>query len=405
MFGSTGLQTTLASCSGAEVQLLGDGSYRVRLVELARHKKLIEIVSKQEFSGGLPDIIKGKVSGPLALSITGKGVLIKKTKRLDHISEQSLQHLFPQLKLGEFYLQHFVGEEFSFIGLIRKEIADAIIAAFKELNIPILMLSLGPFIVDQIIPQLNSYGTALSFDGHQVLLSEEKLWTDYTYHPDAKSQFPIKVDIEVIPEQFLLAYATAFQLMLNTQLDLIAVEDEAIQENLQELSAQLKFQKHGGFALLAFFVLLLANFLLLGFYNSENEALSGKLGQKSDVVENRQKLEDEVKVKERLVQKLGWNKGYRYAYLSDQIGQTLPLGIKLDELQINPLWEIRAGLTGDIQQDFASIRIKGQTKSVNAINDWIYLLKDKKWVKEVKLEKYTVDDQKQAQVFTLHLTY
>lgn len=399
------LQSTLTKCTGAEVQLLQDGSCTVRFVELLRDKKLIEIVKQQEFSGNLAELIKGRVSGPLAISITGKGVLIKKTKRLAQISEQSLQHLFPQMKLSEFYLQHFVGAEFSFITLIRKEIADHILNAFKDLEVSILMLSLGPFVVDQVIPQLNSYGNTLSFDGHQVLFSEDKLWTEYSYHPEANAPFPIKVDIEVIPEQFLLAYATAFQLMLNAQLDPIAVEDTVIQERLQESTAQLKFQKRGTLVLMSFFVLLLVNFLLLSFYNSENEALSSRAGQKSDVVENRQKLEEELKVKERLVQKLGWNKGYRYAYLSDQIGKTLPPGVRLDELQINPLSEIRTGLAGDVPQEFASMRIKGQTKNVNAINDWIYILKEKKWVKALQLEKYAVDDQKQTQVFTIHLTY
>lgn len=392
MFSLPGFDKGLTNCAGAEVRLEQDGTYKVRLVRLSIEKKLVEIVSKKIYAGSSSKIVSDVIAEPLAITITGKGVLIKKTSRLEVVSEQNLQHLFPALKLGDFYVQHFPSGEYSFISIVRRDIADAVVKAFKDQGSDVLMMSLGAFVVDQIIPQINAYDGILKFDGHQVSFDTEKQWQEYVYIPGSKADFPLKIDIETMPEDFLLAYATAFQLIINDKLDLIAAESETLDHNFREFIARLKFKKNGMLLLGFFFLLLMLNFLVFSIYNSDNEELVSKAGKQSYVYENSQKLQEEVKAKEDLVKKLGWNKGYSYAYLCDQIGLTLPKGIVLDELTINSL---KAG----------SMRIKGQTKSVYSVNDWMYELKEKSWVKDVQLEKYGEDDQRETQVFTILLNY
>jgi hypothetical protein len=405
MSGLLSLNHNLTACAGAEVHVKQDGSYDVRLLRLSLHKKLIQIDAKKRYSGSSAKIITDSLAEPLAITITGKGVLIKKTNRLDVISEGTLQHLFPTFKLAEFYMQHFAAGEHSYISIIRKEIADAVIEAFKKQGVEVFMLSLGPFVVDQVIPQINSYEGILKFDGHQVTLNADKTWTAYTYDAEVKSAFPLKIDIEKMPEEFLVAYATAFQLILNDKLELVEVESEQVSQKLSELMAKQKFKKYGAAALFFFFGLLMLNFLVLSAYNSNNQELMSKAGQQSYIYENRQKLEEEVKGKENLVKKLGWNKGYSYAYLCDQIGRSVPKEVLLDELSINSLFGGSTGLIKETPLETGRLIIKGQTSSIYAINDWIYDLQQKSWVKNVQLEKYTADDQKQAQVFTILLKY
>lgn len=400
------LNSGLNNCSGAEIHLKQDGSCSVRMVSLSISKKQIHIEAKKEYSGMMPEVLeKSDLEGPLAITVTGKGVLIKKTACLEIITEQSLQHLFPHMKLSEFYIQHFSSGAFSYIAVIRKEIAERIISSFKGIGLDVVIFSLGPFVADQICPQINVYGEILRFDGHQVIFDENKNWREYSFSADTKAEFPIKVDIEIMPEQFLLAYAVAFQLALHERLDLIEVEANEIKNNLSEFLARLKFKQIGMLMLVFFFVLLMGNFLLLSHYNSANQDLINATGEKSYVFENRQKLEEDVKMKEIKLLKLGWNKGFRYAYICDQIGQTVPKEIKLNELQINTLSSTTTGILDEPEPKNGVIRIKGQTGSIYAVNNWIYTLKDKSWVKEVKLEKYTADDQKQVQVFTMFLSY
>ena len=395
----------MSACAGAEVHLLADGTFDIRMVQLSLQQKLIHIEEKKECKGGLDQIRSIDLKGPLAVTLTGRGVLIKKTGRLESLTEQSLRHLFPGFKPEEFYLQHFKSAVSSFVALIRKEIADPVLLALKKQGAEILLFGLGPFVVDQVIPQLNNYQENLVFDGHKVTLDTQKDWMDYQFTPGLKAEFDLKIDIELIPEHFLVAYAAAFQLILNDRLELIEVESDEIKRRLIEFSAKLKFQRNGAIVLFSFFVLLLLNFLIFSFYHSANEQLAGKAGQRSNLYAGRQKLEAEVKEKEKQVKQLGWNHGEHYAYLCDQIGQTVPASILLNELSVNPLKGNGLVSSEKNELETGSMRITGQSASVYVINDWIYALKQKPWVKAVQLQKYATDDQKGVQVFTLLLSY
>jgi len=399
-----GMPYGMTGCTGAEVHMLADGTFTIRVVELSLHKKLIHISSKKAYTV-TPDQIKiPGLQGPVAITMTGKGVLIRKTALLETITEQSLKQLFPGFKPEEFYLQHFRSGGNSFIAFVRKEIADPIIAAFKKQGIQVLLLGLGPFVVDQVIPQLNHYGGSLNFDGHQLPLDQEKAWLDYSYQAGTGSDFELKIDSELMEEQFLLAYASAFQLLLNDRLELIAVESEQIRQDLVELTAKLKFKHRGMLILFFFFALLLINFLLFSFYNAANQQLAGKAGQRSDLFTDRQKLEAEVKEKEAQVKLIGWNHGLSYAYLCDQIGQTIPAAVTLSELSIGGLKE-EFGSAQKVSPKTGRMKITGQSASVYIIHDWIYALQQKRWVKAVQLESYATDAQQGAQVFTLLVSY
>lgn len=402
---SLDLNQGLGSCAGAEVHLNQDGSYYVRLIRLSLNKKLIKIEAKKCYVGSEAMITDFVLEEPLAVTLSGKGVLIKKTTRFDEASENTLQHLFPALKLEEFYIQHFPSGPHSFVAIVRREIADAVISVFKKHGAEVMMLSLGPFAVDQVIPQLNVYGETLNFDGHELKLNEEKEWIGYSYSAEKKTDFPLKIDIEPISHEYLLAYATAFQLILNDKLDVVEVVSEHLKQNLSLVLARLKFKFYGTAMIIFFFVLLMINFLTLSTYNASNEELMSRAGKQSYIFENRTKLEKDVKEKELLVKKLGWNKGYKYSFLCDQIGSTLPKKVTLDELQINALSSNKTGLLKDTPLELGTMKISGYTNNVYAINEWIHDLKQKNWVKEIKLEKYATDDQLQAQVFTILLKY
>jgi len=403
-------QEGLSKCAGAEVFIKADGTFELRLVRLSLQRALVQVEAKKEFNGTLDKLFPDKLltelgNTPLAITLTGRGVLIKKTAKLELLSEQNLQHLFPNLKLAEFYVQHFVSGGSSFVAIVRREIADGVLKAFKKQGVQVMVMSLGPFVADQVIPQLNVYNGDLSFHGHRIQLDEEKTWQEYIYSPGSNSGFKLKIDIEEMPEQFILAYASAFQLMLHERLELVEVESGELSGQLREYTAQLKFKRNGMFILVGFFVLLLMNFLVFGYYNSANQQMAGRAGQQSSVTVNKEKMEREVKEKEGMVNSLGWNKGLRYAYLCDQIGQTVPGTILLTEMTINNPRNPGSSLLKEAAAEPYTIRIKGQAGNVYVLNDWIYVLKQKAWVKKVELEKYMSDEQQQTQVFTLLLNY
>ena len=70
--------------------------------------------------------------------------------------------------MEDFYLQNFVSGDSSFVSLIRQKDANQWIDKLNALGFTTLMLSLGPFPVQQILQQLNLYGEEVVFDGHQI---------------------------------------------------------------------------------------------------------------------------------------------------------------------------------------------------------------------------------------------
>ena len=395
----------LHSCRGAEVHFLGDGAVMLRLLDLALQKDKLQIVEKREYTGGLDCLPGLEVDGPIALNITGKGVLIKKTARLESLHEASLRQLFPGYRAEEFYAQHFSSAEQSFVAFIRKEIADRVLAAFRSHGAQVMLFSLGPFVIDHVIPMLNNYGTSLNFDGHQLTLNEEKQWLNYSYIAGSTTGFELKIDIEPIEERFLLAYSAAFQLILNERLELVCVSDAGMKLALTEMIAGIKFRKNSMLILFALLGLLLLNFLLFSYYHQANQELAGKAGRRSGLMVDRQALEKEVAEKEKKVNLLGWNHGLRYSFLCDQIGQTVPAAIQLFALDINAEKEkTQHSVLTDLIET-GTMRITGQAANVYVINEWMHRLKQRAWLKTVQLEKYGRDEQQDRQVFTVLLKY
>ncbi|MDB5012817.1 MAG: hypothetical protein JWQ25_1019, partial [Daejeonella sp.] len=155
-----------------------------------------------------------------------------------------------------------------------------------------------------------------------------------------------------------------------------------------------------------FFIGLLINFFVFNYYNDQNQNLSLAVGQSSSNIESIQQLQSGIASKEKLLQDLGWNKGVSYAYLCDQIGLSTPSNVQLLELNINPALAVSNLTLGKtITYETGKIKVSGQVTDVKTINDWIYVLKDKSWVKKINLKSFFPDEQKQVQKFTLIITY
>jgi hypothetical protein len=395
------LTSSLDSCTGAEIKMMGDGTVGLRLLKLSLDKKLINIISKNNEESKLENL-GANLSGPVAITVTGRGVLIKKTKRAEELTNAVIQALFPGLKFTDFYVQNFVSEECSFVSLIRKETLDQVLSALNNNACQVLNVSIGPFVIDHVIPQLNVYNDSLVFDGNSISLNRNRSWNDYMPNVLNESEFEFKLDIEVIEEQFLLAYASAFQLILNHSLVPIQIEVDEVKLIKADFYAKLVFEKRVTIVAALLFLSLLFNFFLFHYYNSENQNFTGMVGQRSEVLVNRKKVQSDINEKERLVEKLGWNNGLSYAFICDQIGEIVPSSVTLTEVSINSnsLKDIAQTQLGTRQ-----VKIGGQAQDVYALNRFIYAFKNRKWVKQVKLQRFIFDEQKQTQLFNIIVDY
>lgn len=396
----------LKSCTGIEVNILADNTISGRLCEISLQKDALSIDKKVQVEGEIANLT-GKIppEKPVSLSITGKGILTKKISREEELSDEKLSRLFPNIKPEQFYIQNFISGEFSYVSIIRKEVLDEMLQRLRKADISILLVNLGPFGASHILRQLNSYGKEVHFDGHVISLSGKDDWDNYKYSPSARSDFPLKIDIEPIAEQFVLAYAAAFQLGLYHQLNALRLPVDAINNNLTDFEEKQKFNFRLVATLAVFFILLFSNFLLFSYYSSENNVLQTQESKSAASVETLVNTEDDIAKKEKLLKDLGWYKGISHAWLADQLAQSLPTGISLKEISINPLNSVESNRQRKEIYKIGTIEITGETIDMDPVNEWIYALKNKNWPHRVNLDSFSPSAENDKQYFAVTINY
>lgn len=398
--------TSNTNCTGLELRMQADGSYLGKVCAVSVRKNLLNIDQKVEVAGTLDTILK-KIprDRPLAVTLTGKGILTRKIAGGTGDEERLLNEAFPNIKTDQFYVQDFEGEEGVFVTVVRKDVADTVLAAFDREGLAVLTITAGPFVLSHILPQLNTYDNEICIDGHLIHYTKDWKWENYRFESGREAEFPFKIGIEPLAEGFLTSYATAFQFALRDRLQPVILRVPAVEETLGEFDQKQRFNLRLSVVLGSLFILLLVNFLLYSYYNSENERLLSKVSQTSASMDGIQQLEKQITVNERLLKELGWNKGIRMAWLADQIGQTIPSSLRLLELGINPLDQTESSRQRKDIYSPGTIRIKGEASDPAAVNNWIYALKELKWVKQVNLDSFSPSQNSDKQEFMITINY
>jgi len=393
----------LNSCTGIEIHILPDGSLSGRYCMVTTGKDSLDIIEKGLLDENLLSVSSKLPGRRVALTLTGKGVLVKKITEDNAGGSLQLNNLFPNLKAEDFYVQHFVSGSNIFISIIRRELVDDILLKLQKHGVEILLVSVGPFSASHILRQLNFYGGEAVFDGHQISSNKEHEWEEYKYVKGAQTGFPLKIGIEVVSEQLVLAYAAAFQLALYPRLDAVSLPVDRIEEQLVDFEQKQKFNFRGAVILSAFFLLLLVNFIAFTHFNSLNESLLSQVNHSASSVESMQKTENEIKVKENLIKELGWAKGINYAWICDQLGQSVPAGLKLKQLAVNPVNGTETNRQRREVFDTGKLMISGDAGEISEVNDWILRLKSVSWIKQVNLESFSpsADDEKQSFIISI----
>ncbi len=398
------IRSWFKSVTGVEIHALPDGTYKLRSCEITLEKQELTIGKRNEDSELKSFLAKLPKDNPVALTLTGKHVLNKKIAGTDDWQPGMLSAVFPDLKVEQFYIQYFKGLKDSWVAIVRKDIADELIRGIKAAGLKALALNLGPFPVAPVLRQLNNYNNQIVFDGHRIAYNQEQQWAGYSYIPGDQAEFPLKIGIESIQQQHLLAYSTAFNLALHEVLPEHGVLAHAIQEELAEFKEEKKFKHRGLVFLISLFMLLLINFLLFQYYQGQNETLLSRVNRSAASTEQLEDKESAIRKNEVLLGDLHWNKGFSMAWLADQIGQTVPSSVLLHELSINPQ-KVKKSSTENVQYEVGNIVVRGQTSDLKQVNNWIYELQDKDWVKQVELKNFSVADEEGRQQFTLNIRY
>jgi len=385
--------------AGISIHINADGSLSISLCTVSViAKKVPEIFSFEDLKKLLP------AKSFVVLNLSGKGILHKRIEKTAEFNAGNFNLILPNANPDDFYIQNFISGGYSFVSVIRRADADRWIEAIINMGFIPLMLSLGPFPVQNIISQLNVYGNEIIFNSH-IILRDDGNWTDYRYDESAESPFALKVDLEGINEQIVIPYAAAFQLVLASKLDVIKAEVPGLEAAFTQKIADDKLKVQGFLVLAVFFTLLLINYALLSWLNTSNTVLAEQANMTAQSTSGIDELNKEIKQKDSIVQVLGWEGGINKCALIDQVASMLPPELTWREVALNPIDIASSRVQKSVAFFKRQIRITGNSEKIIPVNEWIARVRTKPWVKTIQLDSYTFNGELNTGQFTITISY
>lgn len=392
----------LNETTGLSMTLQADGNAVMQACAVVVNGERLTIVKKLASVAGL-ESVPAKL--PVALNLSGKGVLQKQIERTEEINQNNFSLVLPNAEMSDFYVQNFISGGCSFVSVIRKTEADKWITLLREKGLDPVMLSLGPFPVLHVLPQLNFYNSEVIFNGNVIRRNEQGEWTSVRFDASVLSPFPLKAESESIDEKLVVAYAAAFQLALADKLDPVQAGVPPLARALEKLVADRKLKIYGVAALGVFFILLLINFLLFSWLNGANAGLTEQVSRFAQSSEDMQKVNEQVQQKQTLLKTLGWEGVINKSALIDQVAALLPPEVTWGEAAVDPVDQSGSRAQKFIVFADRRLRITGDAGKIIPVNEWIARVKTKPWVKNIQLESYTFNNELNTGQFVISIDY
>lgn len=392
--------------AGVAIHIQKDSRLVIGCCQVKILKEELSFGKKVTGLSGIPQIadhIKPQI--PLALNLSGKGIIYKQVDSKTLIDAKNFASILPNADVKDFYIQQFSSGKKNFVALIRKETADTYLEALQGMGFKVLMLSLGPFPVHFIWQQLNVYDQELLFSGVRITIDNDGDWLALDFDPQFRANYQLKIDLETVEEGLIMPYAAVFQMLLSAKLDAVEVPVPGLSEMYRKTISQKKLKVQATLVLVACFVLLFVNFILFSSLFGQNQQLSAALNNSVQNVADLKKLDDQTKEKEGLLLAIGWEGTIDNSRLIDQLATLLPAGVTWKQVAVNPYDD--SAIPGRRLPAFTDhlIRISGIADRIIPVNEWIARIKSKKWVKDVVLENYTFDHELNSGRFIVAVTY
>ncbi len=395
----------ISQVAGVSIAIGRDGSLNIGACEIVINNDSLSFVKKASVNTLTELCSQLTANANVSLNLSGKGVLQKRINRIEEFTQNNFDAVLPNGKVDDFYIQNFISGEYSFVSLIRKAEANQWIAQLGEKGFTTLLLSLGPFPVQNIMSQLNIYGEEIVFDGHIIKLDEKKEWVSCHYLETARAPFPLKVELEGINEKIVIAYAAAFQLLLSSRIESVQVYAPVLETTFKELQAKQKLKVNGVIVIVVFFMMLLFNLIVFTELNASNSQLSDQLSVSAQSTINLQGTEDQIKQKELVLSDLGWDENINKSELIDRLASLMPPELTWQELKLNPVDVAASRLQKNLVFNNRQISITGKSEKIIPVNEYIARIKTVQWVKNVQLNSYTFNNELNTGQFTIIINY
>ena len=342
---------------------------------------------------------------PVCVVINGKGIIHKKI----HGSEKKddrflLSQILPTGNLDDFFLQKVSASEGNIlVSVIRQNIVNAILemikAAFPKNEI--VHASLGPFCILKILPVNGKYENEIRFAGHYVTYLPDRTIHGYLNEPGGES-VNYNIGSITVHEKNLISASIAYQFIMGHK-DYKVQNVPLIIQAERRVEQKRKFEARLAFILVFFLAILTVNYFVFEHYWNKRNVLASQFVLNQDAFSRLEKLKADFSERERFLQTTGFLESSRLSYYADQVALNLPESIFLTRMNLNPQ-KLKMGDKGDLAFNNKTVTVSGTCRKSTEINEWIKLLKQKPWIKDLVMVNYSFDTSRELADFTIEIS-
>ncbi|MCB0395290.1 MAG: hypothetical protein KDD36_01475 [Flavobacteriales bacterium] len=395
------------SVAGLDVKILDDGKMLISGVVLSRKK---ESVTHDRSFSGITSIeeLKQHVSPglPVSICLHGKGIMHKKVTAFEGDYVDLLPQILPNARLKDLLVQIQPGERTApCVSATRKDQLEKWLHIFSEAGLDVVNVTLGPLLMDHVLPLLTVKEEEMHVGDFHLWIGKEGLEKFNVNGTSPTEDVAVEIDQKSWKASELIGFSQAFVSLAGID-PAPASDDELMKRGKVEYEQKVLFRKSGWMLLIFFFTMLLANFLMYGHYEKENQRLEEEIsinGRKVDQVNEMQALLDE---QEHFLSNAGWNASAQASYFVNRVASSVPEKVQLTMLHVYPprKSEVASATKADVQFDGQHMVISGATTNSLILNDWIKVVKSVEGITDVKITDYHQKSNESIGYFELEAT-
>ena len=372
--------------AGVELRLGENNLMQVEYVQLEKKGGKIEVKERISNIADLNELKQLSPEIPLAVVLTGKGILHKIADKHPEDKTDALSQLMPGADTANLLWQVFKSGDKYIVSIVRKNIVQDLLMQMGNLGLNIIDFQLGFQPITCVLPMLDRIPETL-FAGNYVLESEQDVIIKYksTTENDTASY---AISGYTIKRSELLAFSVGIQYLLGIKHSLF--NDTEVKEVKNNYLQEWLF-KRVGVGMLGFsFIGLLINFFLFSDYNEKNQVLSTRLAYHKNQFQTLDSLKKAYETRQGFLNQHNLLKSSKVSFYADELGQIQPDAVQLQELNISPLaGKDKYEQEKNLNFDAKIIRIKGASHGSAALNEYIRKCEQLNWVNKVLVLPYS----------------
>lgn len=408
------LAASLREITGIALTFQADGKWEADYCRLQHEQTVVTVMQQGVGIASVAALRQelGTEPVPIALALAGRGVLLRALSVARDSSPETyaaaLASALPGVSLTAFYVQYELLASGVQAALVRREGVDQLLAELHTAGLWVVSLSLGAASVATLLPYLPAALKQQSFQAGDFIVqaaADDSHLARVEYQPAAPTDEVEATTYALGNEQVsaaqLLPYAAALTALTE------ALEPGAVVPRAGELAREWGyrhwFQRLRLAVPVVILLLLLGNFLASQQLTSAHDQLDARLGNNQQLLENLQQLRQATELKHAFLTSSGWAQPSWNALCADRLVASLPAGLDLLGLDVNPLVDpaLAAGKSAEFRQDVVTVR--GQCHDAQRFNAWLQVVSKLPWVQAVRDQNFTFDYAGGVGTFTFTL--